>query len=382
MARLVAAAAIAGTGTLGRGVAILLYARDHTSSFTAAGLVLAAFTAGALVSGPLRGRQLDRRGFSVALLPLGILSAAFSASIVLAGELDAPAAVLGALAGASGATAPPVGPALRSLWAKLLGGSGQLPAAYALTTMLNEISFFAGPLLAGLLVAVASPAVALIALSGTVLVGTVSFATSPAAREVGVAAQRLRTSPLRAAGVRTVLVTATAFGAVFGVLDVALPAFAVEEGSAGTGGLLLAALSPGIFIGSYFYGRLAIDKPPGRLYSLLSLVAALGIAPLVLAGSLPVLLGLTVLAGFAFAPITTCQWALIDVVAPSGTGVETTSWVNTVYLGGGVAGSALGGLIAEHGSATSAFYVAGGAAVAAAAVAAAWRSTLEAPRGE
>jgi MFS family permease len=380
--RLVVGAGIAGVGALGRGIAVLLYAREHAGSFAAAGLVLAAFSAGALFSGPLRGRQVDRVGFSNVLLPLGALSAAFSTAIVIAGELDASAVVLGALAAASGGTTPPVGPALRSLWSRMLGESGQLTAAYATTTMLNEIGFFGGPLLVGGIVAIASPGAALVIVSAALLAGTTLFATAPAAREAEVDAERSDMSPLRSAGVRTILLAGLGFGTCFGVLDVALPAFAIERGSVAAGGALLAALSPGIVLGGYLYGKRAGERDPAELLPILALVAALGLVPILLADSIAVLGALMVLAGAGFAPVTTCLLALIDTVAPRGTTVETTTWFTSTYLVGTVGGTAVTGFITEHSSAHDAFWLALGAAAVPAAVAWAWRGTLVRPGPE
>jgi predicted MFS family arabinose efflux permease len=374
--RIVGSAALASVGALGRPVAILLYAREHSGSFSTAGLVLAAFTAGALVSGPLRGRRLDRSGFSMALLPLGLLSAAFTAAIVLAGELAAPPIVLAAAALAAGGTTPPVGPALRSLWSKLLGEDARLPVAYALTTMLNEIGFFLGPLLAGLLIAVSSPGLAIAVAAAAVLAGTTLFALAPATRESASGGEPARFSPIRAPGVRTILITAAAFGGVFGAVEVALPAFAVEHGDPSAGGFLLAALSPGIVVGGFIYGRRAGDELPSRLYWRLCLLATVGLVPLALANSIAALLALTVIAGAAFAPVTTCQWALIDLVAPQGTAVETTSWLTTMYLVGSVAGSAAAGLLSEQYSSGAALLLSIGGGTVATIVAAGRAPTL------
>nr|MBA2523094.1 hypothetical protein [Solirubrobacterales bacterium] len=185
--------------------------------------------------------------------------------------------------------------------------------------------------------------------------------------------------PLASPGAKTLLLTGAAFGAIFGVLDVALPAFAVERESPGASGLLLAALSPGVVAGGYLYGRRAQLRAPGHRYRGLCLLAAGGLVPLAFADSIPALLALTAIAGAAFAPVTTCQWALIDVVAPAGTAVETTSWLTTAYLAGGVTGTAAGAFAAQHASPSTAFWLAVGIAVIAAAIATNRRSTLLPP---
>lgn len=363
--RLVTSAAIQGIGSLARPLALLLFARQHSGSFADAGFVVASFTAGALVSGPLRGRRLDRAGYTEPLLVLGLLSGTLTAAVVIAGEAGAPTAVLAGLAAIGGATNPPVYPALRSLWKRLLGESGELHAAYATITMLNEIGFFIGPLLAGAATAVLSPAAALCIASGTVVAGTAAFALAPAVRAAAPAGHEIRKSPMRSPGVRLLLTTALTFGAVFGVIEIILPAFAVASGEPGAGGLLLAALSPGVVAGGYLYGRREPRRAPGELYWMFCLLAAAGMVPLVLADSVPALVALTVLTGAAIAPVTTVQFALVDIVSSSNQAVETTSWVASTYLAGGAVGTAVGGLVAQHGSIAAGFWIAvAGATVA------------------
>ena len=60
--------------------------------------------------------------------------------------------------------------------------------------------------------------------------------------------------PLGAPGMRTVFAVLVAFGSAVGIVQVAVPAFAADRGSAATGGVLLAALSAGSLVGGLVYG--------------------------------------------------------------------------------------------------------------------------------
>ena len=375
--RVVVTAAIAGIGTTARPVALVLLAREQTGSFASAGLILAGLTAGTMLSSPLRGRQLDRSGYARPLVWLALVTSAATLGLAICAGVGAPVGVSVLLALAAGASSPPVGAALRSLWRQLLGDAADLRLAYALVTMLNEIQFFAGPLLAGLLIGIASPTAALLAAGAMQLLGTVIFALAPAARAAPAQdPEHQLGSPLRRPGVRTILLTGMGFGAVFGALDVALPAFAIEQGSSGGGGLLLACVSPGVVLGGYLYGRRRGDLQPSRDYALLSVLAALGLVPLLAGDSIAAMAALVAVAGAAFAPVTTCLWALIDVVAPEGSHVETTAWLTSLFLAGSVIAMAVTGAIVERGSAVDGFVFALGAAVAAAAVSFARRRSL------
>ena len=79
--------------------------------------------------------------------------------------------------------------------------------------------------------------------------------------------------PLAAAGMRTLAVVLLAFGTAIGIVQVLLPAFADERGSAETGGLLLALLSGGSLIGGLVYGARSWPGPPRRRLATLMLGA-------------------------------------------------------------------------------------------------------------
>jgi hypothetical protein len=135
-------------------VAFLPFAREATGSFAGAGLVLGALTAGGGLFAPLRGRLVDRRGADRAVRELTLPGLVTDVALILAGRAHAPAGLLVAMAFVSGATVAPVGTGTRTVWSARIADAGDRQAAYGLMTAIGEVSFFSGPLLAGLLVAV------------------------------------------------------------------------------------------------------------------------------------------------------------------------------------------------------------------------------------
>ena len=357
------AGGVAGTMTP---VSLVLFARHVTGSFAAASFVLGAATVGALTTAPLRGRFVDRFGPSRTLLLLALVTAVVDALFITLGELHAPTATLVLLSLLGGATGPPTGAALRNAWRQLLDDPGDLHAVYALLSMLQEVNFFTGPLLAGLLIAVASPTAAVATAAGLGLAGAILFATSTVAR-----AYPRRREPsgglgaLRSPGLRTVVICSGWFGAAFGILDVSLPAFAQRHGSPAAAGLLLSALAAGIGVGSFFYGLRPLERRAGALYPPLCALAAAGLLPAVAADSVPGLIGLMVFAGLCFAPISTSQIAVIDEVASEGTRTEAMTWLGTAYGAASAAGAVVAGRVIEGPGVRTALFVAGAAAFAA-----------------
>ena len=120
---------------------------------------------------------------------------------------------------------------------------------------MQEAFFLTGPLLVAVLVAIASPQAAL------VFVAVVTSAErwrsrppEPRGLRTAEPAPTGCVGALASPGVRTLLVVSAAFGLAFGTLEVTMPAFAGEHGSAATGGVLLAALAVGSMLGGVWYG--------------------------------------------------------------------------------------------------------------------------------
>jgi MFS family permease len=208
--------------------------------------------------------------------------------------------------------------------------------------------------------------------------GALAFAVPRADRPEARPGKPGRLSALAGGGIRTVVATAAAFGLTFGVLDVAFPAFARTHGSAATAGVLLSAFALGSWVGGFIYGLRRDPKAAGERYPGLCLLAAAGLVPLILTPSLPVMIALAVVSGLCFAPITTCQLAVIDEVAHPDHKAEAFSWLGTLYGTGLAIGAALAGQLITAGGSRAALGAACGAAVLAWLFALARSTTLRA----
>jgi MFS family permease len=110
-------------------------------------------------------------------------------------------------------------------------------------------------------------------------------------------------------------------------------------------------------------------RPPrraaGHRYPVLCLLAAAGLAPLILTPNLVLMTALAVLSGLCFAPITTCQIAVIDEVAAPEHKAQAFTWLGTLYGVGLALGAALAGQLVAASDTRAAFATAGGATLAA-----------------
>ncbi len=356
------------------GLATVFYVQGQTGSFAAAGLAVGAFslTSGALA--PLRGRLVDRRGMRRGLLPLGCAHAAATLLVLLAGAVGGSAALLVLATAACGATAPPVNASMRSLWPSLVEPR-QLDSAYGLEVVLQEISFLLGPLIAGVLISLFSTATPIAVSALLTVLGVAAIAAQRVAREWKPAVSSAQ-NPLRSAGVRTI-VAALAVGAVsLGVLEVAVPAFGEEHGSAASAGVLFSVMAAGSIAGGVWYGTRKWRVAAIWRFIAASTVAIAGYALTIPASSLALFgLGL-LLFGVTLAPALAAVYSLLDDVAPDGTAVESVTWITTATALGAALGAAVAGVVVQRASIQSALIIGTASAALAAAIPAYWRRTL------
>jgi MFS family permease len=382
LARLVASMLVFGLGWAMTPLGLVLFARQVTGSFARASLVVGALLVGNALASPLRGRWIDAGGVRTPLPVMGAVASAGFIALVLAGEAGASVAALAALSFVAGAGIPPVSAALRSLFGQLVGHDERLHTAYALFNLVNETTLFTGPLLAGLVLVIASPAAVLVCAAVLLLVAAVSFAFAPGAAEwrgVQRSPTLSRFGPLASAGMRTVIVCAFGFGMTFGELEnIALPAFAKAHNATPAAGLLLAAIALGIATSSLIYGLRGSRRSAGQRYPLLCLA---GLPPLALTpfvNTIPLMLVLMLALGLLFAPALVTVFALIDEVAPAGTGTEAIAWLSSLAAAGTALGAVVAGLLVHGPGLRAAFAGSAVAAAAATAFALLRRRTLSA----
>jgi len=333
-------------------LALVLFLREETGSFTVAGGAAAAFALGAGVSAPVAGRLIDRRGQRRVLLPLAAGHATGLVLLVPMGHGDVATWALLALAFVTGATIPPLSSAMRALWPRLLREhtTELLPTALALDSVSIELVFVSGPLIVAALTAIVAPEAALILGAVLTVVGTLAFTAHPASRSAGPAASAAEhglLGALSSAGMRTVVICTIPAGFCFGAAEVALPAFARAEGSPNAAGVLLAAWSLASAAGGLLYGARSWGLPLVERWPRLMLACGAAFLPLALAPSIALMAVLAMVSGVLIAPLITAGNELIGFVAPAGVATEAYTWGTMALVAGVSAGNATAGALSE-----------------------------------
>ncbi|MGW3788208.1 MFS transporter [Micromonospora chokoriensis] len=324
-------------------LALLLFARE-SFSLVAAGLLVAAYTAGMAVGTPLLARAVDRWRQPPVLCLSAVLSGV-GFGFVATGAFGATGAAVGAAV--AGLGTPPLEACLRSLWPDLLPPTA-VPAAYALDVAVQEVIFVVGPLSTLLAVALGGPVAGLGVAALLQLAGTIAFVRAPAVRAWrGVPAARHWAGPLRVRRLTVLLVGVAGAGTAVGGIAVAVTAYAEAAGNRHLAGWLLAAQATGALVGGLFYTR---ARPGGaRRLPLLTAGLTLGFVPLLLTPPPALMAVLLAISGLALPPALTAIFLKVDELAMPGTVAEAFAWVATAFTVGSAAGSALTGLVVANG---------------------------------
>ncbi|WKK24426.1 MFS transporter [Streptomyces olivoreticuli] len=318
----------------------LLFLIGRHFSYGTAGLALSALAIGEGATAPFRGRLVDR--YSPRKVLPGCLAGYLAAFALLVVEVSGrgPVVVILVLAAALGASSPPVGIMMRSVWFTAVDARA-LPTAMALDTAMTNIALITGPVLASWLsVAVwpAAPCVVIAALT----TGAVSLLiVFPVAPRTAVSGHWL--GPLASAPLRRLLAAHGLFVVAITGVDVVLPVYAQAQHAAAYAGLYLGVMSVGSILGSLALGAAPSLLPRGPRISALLCVFAAGVGVLALAtGFSPlVVLLLCPVAGVVVGSTFAALYTVAGDLAPRGRVTETMAWLSSLNQAGGAVGAAL-----------------------------------------
>jgi MFS family permease len=334
------------------GLSLILTLTDGRHDYGFAGLVMALFGAAIVLVSPFRAWMVDRHGPRLALPPMAAGFAAVLVAIavipVRSGVNDAAIAVLAA---AAGACAPPLGVVMRTLWSALIDDPKFLQTAYSLDGVAEELLNVTGPVIAGVILVAAAPAVGLLVSAGLAVAGTGLFLRSPALRRRPASAARPASStadaaPGEAGAGRAILALAlatSAIGLCLGGLGLVVVAFSQARHDLAAVAWIEAALSVGSALGGLGYG--AVAWRISAQHRLVLLVAGLAVVliPAALSPNLPVLALLIGLAGVLVSPALATAYVLAGSLASPQARNRAGNWVNSGYNAGNSAGTVVSG---------------------------------------
>ncbi|WP_285040677.1 MFS transporter [Plantibacter sp. LMC-P-059a] len=332
-------------------LAFLLHIEQVTGSYGAAGLVLAATSIGQAIAGPLTSRWMGVWGIRKVLL-LTLVVCAVSVTTIALVPMSVPAYMaVGLVAGLS---TPPVQPAVRTIYPKLVT-SQQLTPLFSLDASAQEIIWVLGPVVTTFVSTQVGTVWGIVLAAAIMIVGCLWFISSPEVGRVRIPRSRRKLGQVLK---RPPVLLATVVGfLLIGACS------AVEAGVVATfghdgleAGIVLAIFSVGSLAGGLALGHTPIG-PYALARRIFIVFAGLAVASLFLnAWWLSVTL---FVAGIGIAPALAVLFAIVSASVKFSDTAEAYGWVGTGQLIGAAMGSAAAGFLIDGSGAVGAFWVAG-----------------------
>ncbi|MBB1252240.1 MFS transporter [Streptomyces sp. OF3] len=352
------------------GLGIVTMVSQLTGAYGLAGALAATVALSVAVFGPQVSRLVDRHGQRRVLRPAAAITVSAVGALTLSTVLGWPTWTLFVFAVCSGCV-PSVGSMVRARWSALLRDSpARLHAAYSWETIVDEVCFVFGPIIAIGLSTVWFPQAGPLAAATFLAVGvfwlTAQRATEPVPAPRGTHG---RGSALRTPGLPLPVLTMVMIGVIFSSVDVITVAFADERGAKSAASLLLSGYALGSCLAGAVFGMVHPVGPVERRWFRGVCAVAVSMIPLQLAGSLPFLAVALFLAGMAVAPTMIAMVGLVDQLVPRSRLTEGMTWSSTGIAVGVSLGASVAGWVVDRVGAERAFAVPAAAGATAAALA-------------
>ncbi|WP_344923002.1 MFS transporter [Streptosporangium oxazolinicum] len=310
-------------------------------SYAAAGAVVAALTAGVALGGPLLGRMIDRRGLRTVLSATVVPQLVFWLAVPVL-----PYVILLGVSFAAGLLMVPIQSVTRQAIAAMTT-AGRRRAAFALESVVGELSYLVGPPVVILCAAKVSPGVVAWGVGTAIVVGGAGIALlNPPLRAEDEADGEAADRPRRRQwlGARMVAVLTMGFGVamLLSGVDLAIVATLREAGQVSWAAVVVAVFGVTSIVGGLVYGALPRPMPTWLLLGLLGLVTI----PAGLARDWPWLCVAVVGAGLLTAPTLSTVSDAVSRLAPAGvrgeaTGLQSSAASAGFALGSPVVGAAI-----------------------------------------
>jgi predicted MFS family arabinose efflux permease len=326
------------------GLGIFFKVQQSSGSVALAGLAMGCSGIAGSVTAGIRGSVIDRWGQK---WPIRILVPSYASAILLFNTMHSKESLI-ITALILGATAPPINLSVRPLWKDIVP-EDYLRTAYALDSSMMSVTSVIGPVLITALSLSSHPALGLATTSALMLIGGTALAFTKVSREwIPEKKAKGQQKLWRDRAIQLLMFEGCFIGFGWGVFDVAVPAFATQEGVASRVAWIFAVF--GIFnvIGGLLGGLVSKKLPP--LSALLRAYAAwvLVCAPIVFTYPNWSMAFVGAFIGFVGGAVQVFYFEVLEAVRPQGSQTSSLGWIWSVEGSCMAAGAAVGGYVCEH----------------------------------
>lgn len=326
-------------------------------NYTTAGYVSASYVLANAIITPQISRLSDEYGQARVARPAMLISFLALCGLLVGVHYHAPLFVL-IIAAIFTGFMPSFGSFVRTRWSLLYHGSPLLRSAFAFESIVDELIFMIGPIIAIELTYRLFPAAGPLAAAVIMLVAgwifTLQKSTEPLAH-----GKRTKgaTSVLRLFPIQLLTLIMFSVGTIFGTAEISAVAIAKSLQQTDYTALPLVVYAAGSFIAGIIYGALPARMPLAKQLILAVTIAAVTTLPLLLVSNLWNLSVVLFVAGAACSPTIIIAMSLVDTIVPPEKLTEGMSWGTTGMAMGVAVGAALSGQLIDAFTPESGFYI-------------------------
>jgi MFS family permease len=348
-------------------IGLVLLLSIRTGEYSSAGLLSGCYIIGGAIGMPLTGRLIDRVGQERVIRRSAAVHVLAAVGLVVAAEASSQPVWLFAPVFVMGLSYVSVGSLVRARWSFALSGTPDLSTAYSLESVLDEVIFVVGPIVASVLAIQVDP-IWVVVLGAVLVAGGGWWLASLRSTEppAGAVEDTPRRSALAHPGMPLLMMAMVGMGGIFGSVEVVLAAFAGQHDERSRTGLVLATFALASGVAGLVYGARHWATPLLRRYWLHSVIFA-ALVPLFLsAGSMAQLYPIAFVAGLGISPTLITGFAMVEELVPPRGLTEGLAWTTTgLNVGYGALAAVVGGIADRHGAHVAFFVpVASGVVVA------------------
>ncbi len=320
-------------------LAFLLHVEQVHSSYALAGAVLGATSIGQAIAGPLTSRLMGRLGMRPVLVATTTVCAASITTIAVA---DLPIVSYLALGFLAGLSWPPIQPAVRTIYPKMVN-STQLTPLFSLDASAQEIIWVLGPVITTFVAIQISTSYAILLAAVFMVAGGIWFILSPEVGQVRIPLARRKLGGVLK--LPTVLLgTVVGFLMVGAVAAVEAGVVAVFGHGSPDAGWVLAVFAAGSLVGGLWMGHLPIG--PWALASRMAIVFV-GLALAAISTNFWWLCAMLFVSGVGIAPALAVLFSIVSSSVKFSDTAEAYGWIGTGQLIGAALGSAVAGILID-----------------------------------
>lgn len=312
---------------------------------------------------PITGRYIDRNGYvKILAFLLSISTVSFIIFQYLV-SIKANSITLYLAAIVIGVFLPITSGVMRTLWGRLYHhNTSMLKTAYAYESVIDEIIFIVGPIIATVLCTNVNPYAGINAMLLFFLCGIIGLNIITLKNKDKIPVNALEDdskTPLKyPMKIFLILIIELCAGIVFGCVDITTIAFASFHHVKEYTGLMLALYALSSCISGIIFGSVDFKKHPGLIYLMAILFFELSLLPLPYIHNSFIMASMLFISGFTVSPILISSLSLIKQYSKISRLTEMLSWSGMCMNVGVMLGSVISGFIIDQYSASFSYNLA------------------------